>query len=106
MMIIDYKFDYLFTTDNQQDRRRENMVVDTENYIQQQVIKNLLQAHCRAADREDVDSLIMLSKFILRLSKHVSKKSLDFRLEECNQSTEYPPDKSKKDVPDFKGSFF
>ena len=50
-------------------------------YIRKTVIKNLLSAHRKIADRGNVKSLIILTKFILKISNQFNDMLIDLGLE-------------------------
>lgn len=60
-------------------------------YIRKTVIKNLLSAHRKIADRGNVKSLIILTKFILKISNQFNEILLDLGLEENNERPGDPP---------------
>ncbi len=60
-------------------------------YIRKTVIKNLLSAHRKIADRGNVKSLIILTKFILKISNQFNEILLDLGLEENNEHPGDPP---------------
>ena len=64
-------------------------------YIRKTVIKNLLSAHRKIADRGNVKSLIILTKFILKISNQFNDMLIDLGLEENDNSSDKPPDKSR-----------
>jgi len=61
-------------------------------YIRKTVIKNLLSAHRKIADRGNVKSLIILTKFILKISNQFNDMLIDLGLEENDNSSDKPPD--------------
>lgn len=54
-------------------------------------MKNLLLAHERIAGEGDVKSIVMLSKFILQLSKSFNNELLELRSEKDNDAHNTPP---------------
>lgn len=73
--------------------------VNSGTYIREQVLKNLLCAHKRIADKGNVSALINLSKFILKLSKKFDNGIFNFGEEDSNDSAKNPPDKCEKNIP-------
>ena len=63
--------------------------------IRCQIAKNLLSAHKRIADSGNVNALIMLTKFVLKLSKQFDDEFLELRQEEQTCNPEGPPNKSQ-----------
>lgn len=61
-------------------------------YIRKTVIKNLLSAHRKISDRGNVKSLIILTKFILKISNQFNDMLIDLGLEENDNSSDKPPD--------------
>ncbi len=61
-------------------------------YIRKTVIKNLLSAHRKIADRGNAKSLIILTKFILKISNQFNDMLIDLELEENDNSSDKPPD--------------
>lgn len=55
--------------------------VSSTECARQQVIKNLLTAHGRAAENVDAGSVIRLSKYLLRLLKQEEKMLIQFGAE-------------------------
>ena len=51
-----------------------------------------------AEQSNDVDKIIILSKYLFKISKYFDNAILDFGLEECNQETNEPPKGSEKDI--------
>ena len=70
---------------------RENMKVLISEHIRKQIVKNLLLAHERIAGEGDVKSIVMLSKFILQLSKNFNNELLELRSEKDNDAHNTPP---------------
>lgn len=68
-------------------------------YIREQVIKNLLSAHRRIAEKGSASDVISLTKFVLKVSDKFDNILLDFGLEYCDESAEYPPDKTEEHIP-------
>lgn len=60
-------------------------------YIRKTVIKNLLSTHRKIADCGNVKSLIILTKFILKISNQFNEVLLDLGLEENNERPGDPP---------------
>lgn len=73
--------------------------IDSDSYMKQRVIKNLLNAHKRIADNGNASDVIKLSKFILHLSKHFKNETFDFWLENDSDCTDCPPDKCEESIP-------
>lgn len=67
-------------------------------FIRGEVIKNLLSAHKRIAEHGGAKSLIVLSKFILKVSKQFNDKRFQLWPEEGKQDSEQPPEKSKQHI--------
>lgn len=65
-------------------RGGENTKVLISEHIRKQIVKNLLLAHERIAGEGDVKSIVMLSKFILQLSKSFNNELLELRSEELD----------------------
>lgn len=70
----------------------EDTKILISEHIRKQVIKNLLLAHERIAGEGDVKSIVMLSKFILQLSKSFNNELLELRSEKDNDAHNTPPD--------------
>lgn len=64
------------------------MRVDATEVIRGEAIRNLLSAHKRIAEQGGAKSLIVLSKFILKMSKQLEGKLLELRTEERGVSME------------------
>lgn len=75
--------------------------VNARGYIFGKVIKNLLYANKRIAEKGDAKAIIALTKFILKISKEFDDELLYLGLEECNESTEKPPKKSENQIESF-----
>ena len=60
--------------------------------IRKTVVKNLLSAHRKIADRGNAKSLIILTKFILKISNQFNDMLIDLELEENDNSPDKPPD--------------
>ena len=59
------------------------------------IVKNLLSAHQQIADSGNVNALIVLTKFILKLSKQFDDEFFELRPKEQACSSESPPDKGQ-----------
>lgn len=68
-------------------------------YIRKTVIKNLLSAHRKIAEKGSVSDVIALTKFVLKVSDKFDNILLDLGLEYRNESAECPPDKTEEYVP-------
>ena len=71
------------------------MVISVGKNIRCQIAKNLLSAHGQIADSGNVNALIVLTKFILKLSKQFDDEFFELRPKEQACSTESPPDKGQ-----------
>ena len=60
--------------------------------IRERVIKNLLLAHERVAEKGETKELIILSKFIIKLSKKFDNQLLELRTIENEDGGQTPPD--------------
>lgn len=82
------------TTQTQTESEEMKMKIKEEFgfYIRKTVIKNLLSAHRKIADRGNVKSLIILTKFILKISNQFNDMLIDLGLEENDNSSDKPPD--------------
>lgn len=65
--------------------------INVSNHIRAEVIKNLLNAHERIAEKGSAKAIIMLSKFLFRIAKQFDDKLFYFWLKDCNESAETPP---------------
>lgn len=70
------------------------MVVSESDYIESEVIKNLLSAHKRIADNGDSKQLIKLSNYILKLVEKRKDKLFELGAKKNKQSSNKPPNKS------------
>jgi hypothetical protein len=76
---------YLFInkkTTRQTESEEMKMKEEFGFYIRKTVVKNLLSAHRKIADRGNVKSLIILTKFILKISNQFNDMLIDLELEE------------------------
>lgn len=60
---------------------RKKVKIRCSDYVEQQILKNLLTAQGRAADRGDANAVIQLSKYLLRLLKKLDQELVQFRAE-------------------------
>lgn len=74
-------------------REVEKMKVSIGKDIRHRMIKNLLSAHKQVADSGNVNSLIVLTKFILKLSKQFDDELFELGSKEQDCSSEEPPNK-------------
>ena len=70
------------------------MVVSKRDYIESEVMKNLLSAHKIIAENGNSKHLIKLSNYILRLLEKRKDKLLELGAEKNNQSPDKPPNKT------------
>jgi len=71
------------------------VVISVGKNIRCQIAKNLLSGHKQIADSGNVNALIVLTKFILKLSKQFDDEFFELRPEEQACSPESPPDKGQ-----------
>lgn len=67
-------------------------------FIREEAIKKLLSAQEQIAEKGDVKSLIILTKFILKISYKFDSKILNLRFEKYKEYPNQPPDKGKQYV--------
>lgn len=70
------------------------MKILARDAIVEQVIKNLLLAHKKIADSGNVNDLIYLSKYLMRLTKKFNNIIIEISTEEVQKENDYPPDYS------------
>lgn len=80
------------TTQTKTESEEMEMKEEFGFYIRKTVVKNLLSAHRKIADRGNVKSLIILTKFILKISNQFNDMLIDLELEENDNSSDKPPD--------------
>lgn len=71
------------------------MKVGFGDYIREKAIKNLLSAQSKIAEKGNVKGLISITKYILKISYKFDNELLDLWLEENNDCSQKPPNKSK-----------
>ena len=71
------------------------VVISVGKNIRCQIAKNLLSVHEQIADSGNVNALIVLTKFILKLSKQFDNEFFELRPEEQTCGSESPPDKGQ-----------
>ena len=65
------------------------------SFIREQVIKNLLSSQTKIAEAWNAKGLVILSKFILKISHQFDNEILELGFEINNKNSEYPPDEGK-----------
>lgn len=70
------------------------MVISAGKNLRLQIVKNLLSAHKQIADSGNINALIVLTKFMLKISKQFDNELLEFWPKEQTCSSESPPDES------------
>lgn len=77
---------------------------DFNTHIRKHVLKNLMHVHDEISmgNIRTISELIALSKFILKLGKQCSDETFDFWLEDSNECTKNPPDKSEENIQEFR----
>ena len=65
------------------------------SFIREQAIKNLLSSQAKIAETGNSRGLVILSKFILKISHQFDNEILELRFEINNKNSEYPPDEGK-----------
>lgn len=71
------------------------MKVGYGDYIREKVIKNLLSAQNKIAEKGNVNEIIIITKYILKISYKLDNELLDLGLEEDNNHSQEPPNKSE-----------
>ena len=72
------------------------MTIKRRDYLYQQILKNLLNAHRRMSkgvSAQYTEELISLSKYILKLEKKAGNVLFEFGLEDSNKGGKRPPEK-------------
>lgn len=72
------------------------MKITLRDYLYQQILKNLLNAHRRMSkgvSAQYTEELISLSKYILKLGKKAGNVLFEFGLEDSNKGGKRPPEK-------------
>lgn len=72
-----------------------DMKINFGEFIREEAIKKLLSAQEQIAEKGDVKSLIILTKFILKISYKFDSKILNLRFEKYEEYPNQPPDKGK-----------
>lgn len=80
------------TTQTKTESEEMEMKEEFGFYIRKTVVKNLLSAHRKIADRGNVKSLIILTKFILKISNQFNDMLIYLEIEENDNSSDKPPD--------------
>lgn len=62
-----------------------------DEFINEKLIENLLFAHKKIAEKGMVKPLIMLTKFIFRLSKQFDNEVMYFSIKEVDDNSKKPP---------------
>lgn len=65
-------------------------------YIRAEVIKNLLIAHERIAEKGNAKAIIILSKFLFRIAEQFDDKLFYFWLKESDACTKTPPQEGEE----------
>ena len=71
------------------------MKLNYGSYIREQAIKNLLSSQAKIAETGNARGLVILSKFILKISHQFDNEILELGFEINNKNSEYPPDEGK-----------
>lgn len=71
------------------------MKMNYGSFIREQVIKNLLSSQTKIAEAGNAKGLVILSKFILKISHQFDNEILELGFEINNKNSEYPPDEGK-----------
>lgn len=61
------------------------------SFIREQAIKNLLSAQEKIAEKGDAKALIVLAKFILKISYKFDNEMLELGLKVEDENSKYPP---------------
>lgn len=65
------------------------------SFIREQAIKNLLSSQAKIAETGNARGLVILSKFILKISHQFDNEILELGFEINNKNSEYPPDEGQ-----------
>lgn len=74
------------------------MLLNHGSHIRRTVLDNLLTAHKRIAEAGTAKEIILLSKFILKLSKQFDKELLDFGAVERGGGADSPPNDGEDNI--------
>lgn len=66
------------------------------SFIREQAIKNLLSAQEKIAEKGDAKALIVLAKFILKISYKFDNEVLELGLKVEDENCEYPPNECEQ----------
>lgn len=67
------------------------MKINYGSFIREQAIKNLLSAQKKIAEKGDAKALIILTKFVLKISCKFDNEMLELGLKVENENSQYPP---------------
>lgn len=70
------------------------MKIQVKNCIIEQVIKNLLQTQCSAAERGDCTGSIRIARLLVKLAEKYGDNVVDFFSVNGNEKYSHPPDDS------------